>query len=213
VGNPYAPPGENQRPPERPPTTTGGPAGPGHAGDDRRAGGPGRGPGDGHGPLGGPPGGPPPDGRGPQGPGHGLPPERRPLPAPDSPIMKATSRRVLHFLALLLAAVVTSGLPLPWQAASLVFLVAGLVVGIRAFVLALRGGVRGGLAVMLGVGVAMAGFVGLGMLSLLALWPQQLERQECLAGAVTISATRACEAEFSRSVDERLGRTSPTEAP
>ena len=55
------------------------------------------------------------------------------------------------------------------------------------------------------VGVAIGGFVGLGMLSLLALWPQQLERQQCLAGAVTISATRQCEADFREAVDERLG--------
>ncbi len=179
MGNPYAPPGENQRPPGRPPS--GWPS----------AGGP---------PTGGPPAEPPP--------GYG--PGRRPLPAPDSPIMRATSRRVLHFLALLLASVVTSSLPLPWQAASVVFLLVALVVGVRALVLAWRGGVRGGLAVMLGVGVGMAGFVGLGMLSLLALWPEQLERQECLAGAVTISATRACEAEFTRSVDQRLGRGAPS---
>jgi hypothetical protein len=119
--------------------------------------------------------------------------------------MRATSRRVLHFLALLLASVVTSALPLPWQAAALLFLGAAMVVGVRTLVLAWRGGIRGGLIVMLSVGVGMSGFVGLGMLSLLALWPEQMAKQECLAGAVTISATRACELEFERAVDERLG--------
>jgi hypothetical protein len=125
--------------------------------------------------------------------------------------VRATSRRVLHFLAFLLASVVTSALPLPWQAASLVFVAVGIAVGLRALVLAWQGGVRGGLSAMLSVGVALACFVGLGMVSLLAFWPQQLDRQECLAGAVTISANRACEADFRRAVDERLGRTDPTE--
>jgi len=131
--------------------------------------------------------------------------ERPEPPAPDSPIVRASSRRVLHFLALLLAAVLTSALPLPWQVGALVFVVAAVVVGLRALVLAWSGGIRGGLVVMLTVGVAVAGFVSLGMLSLLALWPQQLERQQCLAGAVTISANRQCEVEFQRAVEERLG--------
>ncbi len=117
---------------------------------------------------------------------------------------------MLHFGVLLLAAVLTSTLPLPWQAASLAFVVAALVVGIRAFVLALRGGVRGVVLPMLGLGLASAGLVAVTVLSLLVVWPQQLRRQDCLANAVTISATERCEAEFRRSLEERLD---PARAP
>lgn len=213
MGNPYAPPGENQRPPEPPRTAPEGADASGRGRDG--AGQPGAGsarPGPQHPspPQGWPPpgaeqGGPPQGSR----PQVGREPHRPAPPAPDSEIVRTTSRRVLHFLAFLLASVVTSALPLPWQAASLVFVAVGIVVGLRALVLAWRGGVRGGLAATLSVGVALACFVGLGMVSLLAFWPQQLDRQECLAGAVTISANRTCEADFRRAVDERLGRTEP----
>jgi hypothetical protein len=123
--------------------------------------------------------------------------------------VRATSRRILHFGVLLLAAVITSTLPLPWQAASLVFVGGALVVGVRALALAWRGGVRGAVLPMLGLGLASAGLVAVTVLSLLAVWPQQLERQECLAGAVTIAATERCEAQFRRALEERLELRSP----
>ncbi|WP_146900108.1 hypothetical protein [Cellulomonas aerilata] len=118
--------------------------------------------------------------------------------------MRATSRRLLHFGVLLLAAVLTSTLPLPWQAGSLAFVVAAIVVGIRAFVQAWRGGIRGAILPMLALGVASAGLVALTVLSLLVVWPQQMQRQDCLAGAVTIAATERCEADFRRAVESRL---------
>jgi hypothetical protein len=136
----------------------------------------------------------------PQGPGAQRPPRQEPDPA----AVRATSRRVLHFGVLLLAAVVTSTLPLPWQVGSLVFVVAAIVVGVRAFVRAWRTGVRGAVLPMLGLGVVSAGLVALTVLSLLVVWPQQMERQTCLAAAVTIAATERCEADFRRAVEERL---------
>ena len=194
MGNPYAPPGESSRRPE----TDGGPAGrPAEPG-------PAHGPSD---PHTGRPGGPdlarglgalPPDGLdGPGGP---------PRPAADSPVVRATARRVVHFFALLLAALATMSLPLPWQVGSLVFVLAAMVVGARAFALAWRGGIRGGLLLALGTGVAMAGVLALLMTTLLAVWPEQMARQQCLARAVTIAATQDCENEFQRALDERLGR-------
>jgi hypothetical protein len=118
---------------------------------------------------------------------------------------------MLHFFLLLLASVVTSSLPLPLQVGSLAFVIAAIVVGVRTFMLAWRGGVRGGLLVGLGTGVGMAGMVGLLMLTVLAVWPEQMERQRCLADAVTIAATQECEAQFERAVDDRLtgGRPAP----
>jgi hypothetical protein len=183
VGNPYAPPGENARPAPPPPAPKRPPAG---LGD-------------------GPPDGPSGD-RWPGALHPELPqatPPRPARPQADIEATRATARRTLHFFALLLAAVLTSSLPLPWQVGSLLFVLVAIVVGIRALVLAWRSGVRGGVLFALGTGLAMAGMVALAITTLLAVWPQQLERQRCLAAAVTISATQRCEAEFQRSI-ERL---------
>jgi hypothetical protein len=190
VGNPYAPPGENARPAPAPPA-------PDRPAPDR----------------------PSPERPTPERPTSERPtnddsdrwpgalrpvptppPARTPRPPVDSAVSKATARRSLHFFMLLLAAVVTSSLPLPWQVGSLVFVLVAIVVGTRALVLAWRSGVRGGVLFALGAGIAMAGMVALAMTTLLAVWPQQMERQRCLATAVTISATQRCEAEFQESI-------------
>ncbi len=178
MGNPYAPPGEGARPP--------GETGPTGLAPERASGTPG---------TGGPPAGPPTP-RTPQGPPRG-PAEVR--------AVRETGRRMMHFFLLLLAAVATSSLPLPWQAGALLFVLGAIVVGLRTLALAWRAKIRGGLIVALGAGVAMAGVVGLLMLTLLALWPQQMSRQRCLADAVTIAATQECEAAYQRSLDERVG--------
>jgi hypothetical protein len=206
VGNPYAPPSGDRRDPEALPAGAEGRPG---AGEPPASPGP-----QGWPPHHGPPQGPPPPSgyaqRPPSPHGSGQPvPQRPSRPDPDPAAVRATSRRVLHFGMLLLAAVLTTTLPLPWQAASLAFVIAALVVGIRAFVLAWRAGVRGVVLPMLGLGVASAGLVAVTVLSLLVVWPQQLERQECLAGAVTIAATERCEAEFRRSLEERLDPAGP----
>ena len=83
---------------------------------------------------------------------------------------------------------VTTTLPLPWQAASLVFVVAALVVGIRALRFVWRAGLRGVLVPMLAVGLAFTALLSVSMASLLALWPVQLERQQCLQDALTIAS-------------------------
>jgi len=185
VGNPYAPPGENARPTPPPPT-------PPSPAPER----PGPGPGDRQD-------GPSPD-RWPGALRPGPPQQpRAPRPAADVEATRTAARRTLHFFALILAAVLTSSLPLPWQVGSFGFVLVGIVVGIRALVLAWRAGVRGGVLAALGTGLAMAGMVALAMMTLLAVWPQQLERQRCLAQAVTISATQRCETEFQESI-ERL---------
>ncbi|HEY8719113.1 hypothetical protein, partial [Pengzhenrongella sp.] len=120
---------------------------------------------------------------------------------PDPLATRAASRLVMHFGLLLLASLLTSALPLPWQAASLGFMVAALVVGIRALSAAWRAGVRGVLVPMLAVGLALTALMAMVMASLLALWPIQLARQDCLQGALTISATEKCQVDFKNSVN------------
>ena len=136
-------------------------------------------------------------------------PPPTPRPPADPELERATSRRVLHFAGLLLGAVLASMLPLPGRALGIVLVLAALVVGVRALVLAWRGGVPGGVVPMLGVGVVSAAFVALFMLVMLSFWPQEMARQTCLRDAVTIAATERCEADYRRAFDERLPGGTP----
>lgn len=219
MGNPYAPPSGDR-------TRDGG----GPTRDDQAGRGPWAGPS--NPPPGGPPSGPwppdaPPAGHwpaapgGPGGPGGpngpGQPGPQAPggpttRPEPDPAATRAAARQVLHFGLLLLAAVLASTLPLPWQVGALGFVVAAMVVGVRALARAWRAGVRGAVIPMLALGLFSAGLVALTVLSLLVVWPQQLARQECLATAVTISATERCEAEFRRAVEQRFTPARPSGA-
>ena len=129
---------------------------------------------------------------------------------PDPEAARAASRRVLHFALLLLAGLVTSALPLPWQAASLAFVVAALVVGVRALISVWRAGLRGVLVPMLAIGLAFTALMSMAMVSLLALWPVQLERQQCLTSALTIAASDKCQVDYQHTLENRLrelGRT------
>jgi hypothetical protein len=110
----------------------------------------------------------------------------------------------MHFGVMLLAAVMTSSLPLPWQVGSFLFLVAAMVVGVRALVSVWRVGLRGALVPLLALGLVFTGLLSLSMLSLLALWPVQMERQNCLRDALTIAAEERCEVTFRTTVEERL---------
>lgn len=129
---------------------------------------------------------------------------RREIPPPDPESARAANRLIMHFVLLMLAALVTMALPLPWQAAALAFVVGAIVVGVRALRAAWRPGLRERLAPLL---IFLLGFATLLALSLglmLAFWPVQIERQQCLARAVTISAREACDARYQEALNERL---------
>lgn len=110
----------------------------------------------------------------------------------------------MHFGVMLLAAVMTNTLPLPWQAGSFLFLVAALVVGVRALVSVWRAGLRGVLLPVLALGLVFTALLSLSMIGLLTLWPVQMERQDCLRDALTIAAEERCEKAFDTTVEERL---------
>ncbi|WP_298456123.1 hypothetical protein [uncultured Cellulomonas sp.] len=134
-----------------------------------------------------------------------MPTPERPPPTPAQvEATRVASRRALRFYAFLIAGLLTLPLPVPWQGASLVFVLGAIGVGVHGWVEAWRGGVRGATLAALGVMTGVAGLVALMIVSLLALWPERLVHQECLTEAVTISATRACDAEFERAVEQRL---------
>jgi hypothetical protein len=106
----------------------------------------------------------------------------------------------MHFGLFMLGAIVLSTLELPWKVAALVFLVAAVVTGIRALVTVVRARVRGTLVPMLVVGLVFAGLLSLTLLATFATWPLQMKQQECLRGALTISAQAACQQDFQQGV-------------
>lgn len=112
----------------------------------------------------------------------------------------------MHFGVLLIAGMLTSTLPVPLQLAGVAFLVAAIVVGIVALRAVWRSGVRGSLPIVLATGLGLAAVMTLSSVALLALWPVQAERQECLRDALTISAREACEAQFQDSLDDLVER-------
>lgn len=118
--------------------------------------------------------------------------------------MRSANRLVLHFTLLVLAALLTTTLPLPWQLGSFAFAVAALVVGVRALRQVWRSGLRQQLAPLLLVGLAFTALMILSMSAMLAFWPAQMARQECLARAVTIDAREQCELDFEQSLNDRL---------
>lgn len=109
----------------------------------------------------------------------------------------------MDFILLLLATLVMSATALPWQASALVFAVGALVTGVRALRSAVRSGLRG-IVLPVGVGLGVTAVMTLSLLTLVALWPLQAERQDCLRRALTVSAQEACEQQFSETLEERL---------
>lgn len=145
--------------------------------------------------------------------GWGMPPGQRPVAPPsrdttppDPEQVAALARQGRTFAALMVAAVLTSSFPVPWQAAGLVFTVLALVVGVRALIRAIRLRVRGTLTGLLIGGVGVSAFWFVVSIGMALMWPIYVDRQECLAGALTISARQECETQFRQSVEEWVER-------
>ena len=139
-------------------------------------------------------------------PRHPGRPDSRPQRPADPEVVRAASRQTLHFGLLILATLLTASLTLPWQAAALAFAIAAIVVGVRAIRTVWRAGLRGTLVPVLAVGLALAALMSLSLVTMLVLWPLQVERQDCLRDALTISAREGCETAFQDALTERLER-------
>lgn len=117
----------------------------------------------------------------------------------------------MHFGLFMLAAILLSVLNLPWKVASLAFLAAAVVTGIRALVTIVRGRVRGSLVPMLVLGLVFAMLFSMTLLATFATWPLQVKQQECLRGALTISAQAECQRELEQGLkdwEQQLRRSS-----
>ncbi len=117
---------------------------------------------------------------------------------------QVASRRIRHFAVLSLAALVTLQLPLPWGLVTLLFATLAVVIGVRALVAARKAGMRSLVTVAVSAGVGFTALLVVSLLTVVALWPLQLELQECQRGALTISAKHACQADFEQGVQDRL---------
>lgn len=198
MGNPYAPPRPDA--PQRPHDESPQPPDDGARPDAPVP------PGAGHGPSGPVP--PPP---------HGSPADRRP-PAPepaepDPELARQATRRTLHFGLLLLAVIVVSTMPFPWQAVSLALALGAIVVGVRALLTVWRARVRGALVPALGIGVGLSAMLALQMVSTLVTWDVALAHQQCLDGAITVAAEKRCDVERTQALEEKLARWFPAPAP
>lgn len=108
----------------------------------------------------------------------------------------------MHFGLLFLSALLVSSLTLPWQAASILFALAAVVEGIRALRSVWAAGLRGALVPMLMVGVGAALMLTMATVGMVALWPIQMEHQNCVQSALTISAKEQCEQDYSTRLDD-----------
>jgi hypothetical protein len=132
-------------------------------------------------------------------------PDRRASPSPvDLEQFPEIGRRMSRFLVLVLATLVTSSLPLPWQAGSLAFAIVTIVEGIRTLRAVWRTGLRERLAPLLIFGLALTALMTLSMGVTFAFWPIQLAHQECVSRAVTISSQEQCDVDFQDALNARL---------
>ncbi len=122
--------------------------------------------------------------------------------APPDPELAARALRLTRlFGVLVVSSVLVATLPLPWQASALVFALAALVVGVWALVVSSRARSRG-VTPMIGVGVVIALSWSLLLAVQLAVWPVSQAKQECLQGALTITAKNACNAQYLKDLDD-----------
>jgi hypothetical protein len=142
----------------------------------------------------------------PERPETGRPePERPQQRPPDPEKAREVGRSVGRFALLMLAGLLCVQLPVPWQAAGIVFTVAGLVVGVQTVRRAVAARLRPPVVVWLALGLAMGALMLLLQLGMLAVWPAAFEMQECRERALTLRAEEECRRDYERWIQERAG--------
>jgi len=130
-----------------------------------------------------------------------------PPPAPTPPSfeeLKKASGSTFRFGAVLILALLSSQLPLPYTLVAPVLIVAAVIYGIIALRRSWAISPRNLMTPMLIVGIVMAGMISLSVVSKFAMWPEEMERQECVQYALTNTAKAECDANFQKAVDDRL---------
>lgn len=109
-----------------------------------------------------------------------------------TPEMIAAGKMSLYFAVLILGAILTSELNLPWKVSALVFGAAALVAGIIAMVRAVKAKMRGSIFGFLSLGLVLTVIVTLTQVWAIALWPWQSNYETCLDNAITDQAHHKC---------------------
>lgn len=132
------------------------------------------------------------------------------MPTPEEiEAFKTTQRPILIFAGLMVLALFSTGLPLPWGVAGLVFVAAALAAGIRAFIVVMRSR-RGGIMLPV-IGLLVVFTLALGAQTGLqiVLWQPTMDHQECVANAITVEAADACAAEYKKASNDYLEQHFP----
>jgi len=140
------------------------------------------------------------DDSGPGQPGGPAGPDAR---EPDPEKVRDAARLVLRFTLLSLAGLLCLQVPVPWQAAGLLFTGAALYFGFKALRRVLAARARRGLLVSTVVGLVMTSLLMVMHVMFLVVWPAQLERQQCLDRALTVRAQEKCQQDYERWLRER----------
>ena len=136
-----------------------------------------------------------------------MPPDG-PSPAPtlndaeELQLRQRVSRLLMWQCGLLLCTVLALDLHLPWKLLTVPFAVAAVVLGLRAWKLAGRLKKPVFLRFMLGAGLALGTFVAVTALTPLLFWDATFAYDECLRQALTLKSQAACEAEFTKTMQQ-----------
>lgn len=118
--------------------------------------------------------------------------------------LKAASGSTFRFGMLLILSLLASQLPLPYTLAAPVLILASIIFGVLALRKSWAISPRNIANPMLIAGIVMALMMSATVFSKLALWPVEMERQECVQYALTNQAKAECEANYENAVADRL---------
>ncbi|MDR2380781.1 MAG: hypothetical protein LBE08_06360 [Bifidobacteriaceae bacterium] len=123
------------------------------------------------------------------------------LSVDDKRRLARVRRFMTGFGFLALAAMIALSLPLPWPAAGIVAMVAGVIAAIRGIVLARHTPFAGGAVTYLALGLVLLGIFAVYCIPLVASWEEQWAYQQCLRQTQTIEGEDACRASFEQATE------------
>lgn len=119
--------------------------------------------------------------------------------------LKGASSATFRFGAVMILTLLAAQLPLPYTVAAPVLVIVALVLGVRALRRSWAISPRNLMTPMLIAGMVMTLMMSAAAVSKIAMWPVEMEHQECMRYAITNSAKDECAAAYQKALDERLG--------
>lgn len=121
---------------------------------------------------------------------------------PDNPATLRASRKVLWFGGLLLLTLFVQTLDLPWRLLTVLTGGAAAVFGVIALVAAWKARMRGLTIPAVVIGIVMSSVMALSTLLLLFIWQIEIDHQDCVNGAITVSARDTCDTTYQQDFEE-----------